>query len=1079
MPANISHNKIAEQTINYHRNMLEFVDKIDQLTKSDDPNIVINVTDLNGVVKQINLPSVGYLKSEINRLNENIKSIYNLDNSAGSLISSGNTFKKVVSVDLNKEPNDITTLSTFSNFTISKNWFFDSLLNPQLFVDIDLTDKVENNVRKCLVRRYIVDFENIDGVLTINGQSALNSFNVNFRGFNNINVIDFEEWLRFTPGVLNQIDFNYDESIFDLEPNKLKYSGLYSVIKTEEDSINKKLWYHLDRITYIDNDTNEILELKIGDELILNVDYSTTRYKITDISNISVNPKVTFERVDGYDVIPVGVETLKFYSQVLYTKKLRVSVGYDERNVVFVKPINSINNIMSKNWSLGVGYWTNDLRLSSRDSDNGLTMEQYYKLKVNDYGLVLKDLVSKKIPTVLGVIPTSPIIDINNFKVTQINKHLTDNTNTKQLKDKSSLKNTLKSEIQQLDESLMNKNKEFRSSRFQSDSITKQFKSEIDELNKKRESKSKLLTSVVKELLDITSNTSINESPKFRIRGFWNIPDPIVNRDTDPQNIVQFEVSYRYLSLDGRQSNPEIFEIRDNNNLQKTASFSNWTNYKTDVRNRVFDTNTGKYIWESPDVSSVDVVNINQLDIPIQPNERVEFRIRSISEVGYPDSPIMSDWSDIQSIDFPDELIPTLNSNVSIEKEALKEDLNLSIQTELSARGLDDHLSSSFILNNKTIHHTSDRISSGFKDVNGNQIDLFDYLTQLTDKIKSLEEIINRAKGELQVIVFRNSDRFEIKNGSEITFNIECEDYLDNYVSSGTSTGRVYSNDIYVIKDFIVKARNNNTNSRLGLLSNRNYDLGTKTDIYNNSVPQVFWVDNNDDLIFNNTSGQTRTQLNNQFLWSVNYEGSDNNIVKLSDDISTSLSNGSSLTNNLSLGTTNIGYRNGSLLSFNGSNSSLLDPLKWIDINTNVGSNTKLLTTVHPVINNLSNIVESNSEKVKSVGSDEIDDVNIPINIYFKMNSLDNSKDGLNYKYINLNSVKKTVQHTKKVRFLLEDESENRPFIFTVVFVINRNKVILRKKTLFSGTPTITSSLQGVDINRRNRITDINDNNIL
>jgi hypothetical protein len=286
----------------------------------------------------------------------------------------------------------------------------------------------------------------------------------------------------------------------------------------------------------------------------------------------------------------------------------------------------------------------------------------------------------------------------------------------------------------------------------------------------------------------------------------------------------------------------------------------------------------------------------------------------------------------------------------------LKEDLNLSIQTELSARGLDDHLSGSFILNNKTIHHTSDRIASGFKDMNGNPIDLFDYLKQLTDKIKSLEEIINRAKGELQVIVFRNSDRFEIKNGSEITFNIECEDYLDNYVSSGTSTGRVYSNDIYVIKDFIVKVRNNNTNSRLGLLSNRNYDLGTKTDIYNNSVPQVFWVDNNDDLIFNNTSGQTRTQLNNQFLWSINYEGSDNNIVKLSDDISTSLTNGSSLTNNLSLGTTNLGYRNGSLLSFNGSNNSLLDPLKWIDTNTNVGSNTKLLTTVHPVINNLSNI---------------------------------------------------------------------------------------------------------------------------
>ncbi len=56
------------------------------------------------------------------------------------------------------------------------------------------------------------------------------------------------------------------------------------------------------------------------------------------------------------------------------------------------------------------------------------------------------------------------------------------------------------------------------------------------------------------------------------------------------------------------------------------------------------------------------------------------------------------------------------------------------------------------------------------------------------------------------------------------------------------------------------------------------------------------------------------------------------------------------------------------------------------------------------------------------------------------MNALDNSQIGLNYKYINLNSTKDTVKHIKKVKFLLENESENRSFTFTVKFNINRNR---------------------------------------
>ena len=61
------------------------------------------------------------------------------------------------------------------------------------------------------------------------------------------------------------------------------------------------------------------------------------------------------------------------------------------------------------------------------------------------------------------------------------------------------------------------------------------------------------------------------------------------------------------------------------------------------------------------------------------------------------------------------------------------------------------------------------------------------------------------------------------------------------------------------------------------------------------------------------------------------------------------------------------------------------------------------------------------------------------------MNALDPSQNGWNYQYINLNASKTTIKHVKKIKFLLETDVDNRPFVFTVKFNINRNKVVLNK----------------------------------
>ena len=667
-------------------------------------------------------------------------------------------------------------------------------------------------------------------------------------------------------------------------------------------------------------------------------------------------------------------------------------------------------------------------------------MEQFYIDYVYDYGEVLQDLVAKKTPNKLAGTPIAPTLNLTNFKVVQVNKHLTDTPDSNLIKQKHNYQMTLKSEIEQISDALVSKNNKVKFTPFQSESAKKQASLESEELIRKKDSRSKLLSTVTQEIIDLSKNPNNKVDPKFRVRGFWSMPDAIVTRGTRPQEIVQFRVQYRYVSKDGTEPPVETFAV---DSTQTKASFSNWNEFKTDARKRTYNPATSAYTWEIEDIEKADTPNINQIDISIQPNEKVEMRIKSISEVGWPESPTESDWSEILTVDFPTDLNNVLNDTDFILKAATSEDLKIKMNQELSAKGLDEHLSDTVVVNNLTFHHDSNKILSGFKDENGTAQDLYTYLKSLQERISSLEEKIKRAKGELEVIILRGNNEYVVGNGSETTFNIECENYLKSISISGES-GRIYSNDIYVIKDFIVKFRNKSTSSALGLLSGRTYLQNP--DVYNTGAPQTFWVNDQDELITSDISGQTRTQLNNQYIWTVNYDSVlDTSVTKLSENIGNLFSTNSSnsLTDILSSTEYNLGYNETSILSFVGNNKSLLDSSKWIDENILASSTSKLLTSVHAVVPNLETIVETNSDKVKSINAGDNNSTIIPINIYFKMNSLDSNQSGLNNNYINLNGSTDTVKHIKKIKFFLENEAENRPFTFSIKFNINRSKVIM------------------------------------
>lgn len=738
---------LSEQIMKLQNNSLEVLATLNQITSSNESDIQLDILDENDNPKTISVPSVGFLKSEINRINQNLRTISSVDQRGAIIQPAKNSYKKIVVSDLNREPNPISELESISTFMSEKNWFFDSMVNPLLKVRFDLSNKIEPNVRKILSRRYIIRFnKDAEGNFTPAGQTAVDLFNEQFKNRTNISVEELENWINNTPGIAaskggNKID--YDQQEFELEPNSLEFEGYYTILGSEEDTINRKLWYQIDNLDYYEVATNTKRTLELGSELIINTEFSTTRYRIIEINKESSEIRVRFERIEGQEPIPVTiVNGMKYYSPVVESRNVDISIGFDEYNVTFVKPINTDNHLVAKEWSRGVAYYSNDLNLlsSSDQGDNGKSMSEYYIETVSDFGVLLRDIVGRMIPRNLGIIPAAPVLSTENFRIVQSNKYLTETSDVDKNRKRHQTANTLRSKLDELNKTIANKRKELLSKNFRNPKDRINVENQLNKLVSEQESTTQSLSSTVNEIIANSQNNTTEEA-KFKAQGFWQIPAPRENTKTRSQSVIGFRVQYKYSNRDGQESTNEVFKVTDEDGNITNAVFSPWHEYKTPIRERVFDQATQKWIWANEDLSNIDKPNSNSLNIEIRPNERVEIRVKSISEVGYPDSILESEWSNTIELTFPDELVGGRNPQELILKNAELENVRTSILSDLSGQGLDQHLADALTIDNRYYAHISENIA--FKNPDGSYVDLSEKMKQIeqSDNIERISEI--------------------------------------------------------------------------------------------------------------------------------------------------------------------------------------------------------------------------------------------------------------------------------------------------------------------------------------------------
>jgi len=805
---------LVAQFLRLQKNALEIINGLNEVATSTNQSVQIEMLDEAGFPTNVSIPAYGYLSSQIERLDKNIQSLAGLGDNFSTVRNPDGTYSQIYKSEPLRDPKPFVNLQVPNTFAARDNWFFESFLSPLLYISIDVTGQLPDDADRILVKRIIANTETDD-------QKAY--FDANLNGRNNIGEQEFINALTD-----NGIFYFVDEEVIPLPLRTIRNKGNFSVLSFYDDTVSTtdsngqtvqetRRNYKLNSVQYTDTSTGVTngRTLDVGNVLLTP---DGTRYEIISI-NIN-ETSVQLKRTSGYQPVSIGPNSLTLLSTQFNPRFVDVNVGYNERQGVFFKKIDDNYNIVASSWSPGVVFWSNQLRINTTSGVQ--TLEQFYLGSVADLGQQLLAMAKeKKIAAISGLTPEAPSIVPTNFRVVQINTQLTQSTDVKTLNDKVALKSTLQSEISQLDTAINTSRSQINSvsntsvasqarvgladaassistSLTNSTQNTQSLQANLNSLTQQRVQKQQLLASVVSDISTISASTpQLLAEPKYRVRGFWPIPQPKINPTTGKQEVIQFIIEYRYLSDSGVAPPVQQINFQDNNGQRKTGAFSNWTRTITNIRSKIYDVTTGTYVWAPEITDDADANNINQVDIPITSGEQVEIRIKSVSEAGWPDNPITSEWSESVTVSFPADA--TTESAVVSLTSNLKDEALLAIQQDLSSRGVDALLNRQFTSGSKTFLIDAPVISSGFTDSSGNPVDLFQKLTDMQNQIASLRAIIEKSVGVLEVQLVDEAGNTQIISSGQ-TIKVNAGYYNQIFSNPTTSDAGKIASKIYQLK---------------------------------------------------------------------------------------------------------------------------------------------------------------------------------------------------------------------------------------------------------------------------------------
>ena len=722
------------KTITAQTNILSLLSSIQKSMTTNDTFVQYEHDDINGNdTKVYELPSYNTI---INKLSAIEKSISNLSSGKGTINLTDGTRRQIKLTNIPETPAQITGIEDPSTFKLDTNWFFEDLMFPGATVQIDLTGKIEDSADRVRVSRIILDSRETAAQELWNTNLSVNAYD----------YISLKALLTY-----NNVRYSEDIETIELPLVSNTAAGEFQVVKDPE-IINGNTWYKVDTINYstISSDgegefKNNILS--VGDVLA----YENTLYTIQEIDQ-NTN-KIHIKVISG-TAIPGLYTIFRYYQDPFRDKTINVRFGANEYNIIYIKGVNEDFNLLSNSWSTPIKFSSNDLIYENDGSQNFLN---FYNANIVDWGAnMIADAKQRAIKAYYGTIPNAPVLIGNDLRVVQINTQINAAIDTAEVKNTAAEIETAKSQITSLKATIASQKTELQSitEMDKYNSMQQQIATNMTDLQNLQASYSTLVSNLKNIVKD---NQAVNINPKYHVRGFFAIPE-YKYRDvaqTIPEEIIGFEIAYRYICNDNTGVKLNTFNYTDvTGTSQVTGTFTDWSVMQGKLKTRVYNNATGLYEWSTENVADGTEININQIDIPITKGEKVEIKVRSISEAGYPENPLRSVWSNSVIIEFPDTL-STNNEIADLITEVNDDAMEIAINNTLNSIGVQAHMDDS-IANTNSVNglyykHEAKNISyENETDTGIESISMQDKINDIDNRLSSLEQTLRAIQEELQ-----------------------------------------------------------------------------------------------------------------------------------------------------------------------------------------------------------------------------------------------------------------------------------------------------------------------------------------
>lgn len=737
-------NSFAEnmrKTIAQQTNELSLLTAIQRSLTTNDTFVTYEYQDVQGSNSRYQLPSYA---SIVNRLKAVEESINSLSTGKGIVNLTDGSRRTLQLSSIPHTPEMITSLQDPSTFKLDTNWFFEDLMFPGVTVDIDLTGKIEDSADRVKVVRVI---------LSSDDEASRSLWDTNISQ----TMYDYVSLKALL--AVNNISYSEDEEIINLPLVSNTKTGTFQV--TQDPNIyNGNVWYTLDSITYstissegINQGNNNVLS--VGDQL----SYMDSIFEIIEIDQNS--SEVRLKRIVGA-AMPGVYSTFSYYQDPFRNKIISVRFGAHEYDIIYVKGIAEAYNLQADQWSTPIKFASDTLLFENELGITSTTLRDYYSTYVVDWGKKMIDEAKERAVTAWsGQIPNAPTLAIEDLRVVQINTQINAAIDTTSIRNSAALIADDKTKIESLKNAIADLKSELQSITNISDYNAKQ-----DQIRKQtlelQNTQSSYSSNVAAFQSEVRSNGALLTDPKYHIRGFFAVPPYKIRigSQDQPEEIIGFDIAYRYVKEDNTPVLLNTFTYTDaNNGSEVTGTFSDWNIYQSQMKVKVSDGNG--YVWKAENVADGTEVNINQIDIPIQRGERVQIKVRSISEAGYPSNPLKSDWSNSVIVSFPSNLNST-NEIAELIKDVNDDALNIAITNTLDSAGVTSHLDDTIPNSNsvnglyfkhiaKNIAYENTDMASGTKIITS---------VSIQDKIDDIVDEFNKVGylGDLSNINYINYD---------------------------------------------------------------------------------------------------------------------------------------------------------------------------------------------------------------------------------------------------------------------------------------------------------------------------------